>query len=240
MRGRGGAGNGSGSRRLFAAFLFERCGKSCEAPGVGKRGSTGDGAAHLSFSNAIRVVHGCVYRSIRFFGTNIGATGRTRPLPARGFGPGAFILQPSERRFGAPRSARKGRRPSAEGDGAFVPRVRVASSASREPGTPAAPRRRVSGRARSPVSRRRVHRRGPARIPRWQSTFSRGNFHARRGPTQTRAGSSRTARLAPAHHPRSDPPFTYPVSRPGRTSHVQPDHHADRRRPFPIPPPQTC
>ena len=58
--------------------------------------------------------------------------------------------------------------------------------------------------------------------------------------TQTRAGSSRTARLAPAHHPRSDPPFTYPVSRPGRTSHVQPDHHADRRRPFPIPPPQTC
>ena len=182
VRGRGGAGNGSGSRRLFAAFLFERCGKSCEAPGVGKRGSTGDGAAHLSFSNAIRVVHGCVYRSIRFFGTNIGATGRTRPLPARGFGPGAFILQPSERRFGAPRSAPKGRRPSAEGDGAFVPRVRVASGASREPGTPAAPRRRVSGRARSPVSRRRVHRRGPARIPRWQSTFSRGNFHARRVP----------------------------------------------------------
>jgi hypothetical protein len=117
VRGRGGAGNGSGSRRLFAAFLFERCGKSCEAPGVGKRGSTGDGAAHLSFTNAIRVVHGCVYRPIRFFGTNIGATGRTRPLPARGFGPGAFILQPSERRFGAPGSAPKGvdRRPRASG-----------------------------------------------------------------------------------------------------------------------------
>ena len=195
MRGRGGAGNGSGSRRLFAAFLFERCGKSCEAPGVGKRGSTGDGAAHLSFSNAIRVVHGCVYRPIRFFGTNIGATGRTRPLPARGFGPGAFILQPSERRFGAPRSAPKGRRPSAEGDGAFVPRVRVASGASREPGTPAAPRRRVSGRARSPVSRRRVYRRGPARIPRWQSTFSRGNFHARGSyPTARRFVSHGTSR----------------------------------------------
>ena len=228
VRGRGGAGNGSGSRRLFAAFLFERCGKSCEAPGVGKRGSTGDGAAHLSLSNAIRAVHGCVYRPIRFFGTNIGAMGRTRPLPARGFGPGAFILQPSERRFGAPRSAPKGRRPSAEGDGAFVPRVRVASGPSREPGTPAAPRRRVSGRARSPVSRRRA-----------EYFFSR-EFSRAAGPTQTRAGSSRTARLAPAHHPRSDPPFTYPVSRPGRTSHVQSDHHADRRRSFPIPPPQTC
>ena len=70
----------------------------------------------------------------------------------------------------------------AEGERAFVPRARAASGASREPGTPAAPRRRASGRARSPVSRRRVHRRGPARIPRWQSTFSRGNFHARRVP----------------------------------------------------------
>lgn len=117
VRGRGGAGNGSGSRRLFAAFLFERCGKSCEAPGVGKRGSTGDGAAHSSFSNAIRVVHRCVYRPIRFFGTNIGAMGRTRPLPARGFGPEHSFFSPRSDVL-VPREARGkdvDRRPRASG-----------------------------------------------------------------------------------------------------------------------------
>ena len=106
-----------------------------------------------------------------------GARGRfRRGVSAREhsfFSPRSVVLVPREAR-----GKDVDRRPRA--NGAFVPRVRVASGASREPGTPAAPRRRASGRARSPVSRRRVHRRGPARIPRWQSTFSRGNFHARR------------------------------------------------------------
>ena len=208
MRGRGGAGNGTGSRRRRAAFLFKRCGKSCEAPAPRKEAGAGDTVAHWRFVRSIRVVHRCVHSPVRFFRGSLGRERAPSALPARRLSGRETLIRTSERHFPSPGSAPKGRRVPAGDHGASAPGGEIASDPCCETATPAAAGRSVSGHAPSRVFRGRVLRRGTTCIPRWRVLFRLGDFSSRRPAAPGRARPSRAARPLPVLHPRSSLHFT--------------------------------